>query len=184
MDLAQAEAVTDIVNAQTEEGLKQAELQLEGALSERIGQYKDRLADILAEIEAQVDFPEEDIDHITKDRLIDSTNKLIEKIKILLNTYEEGRIIKYGIATTILGKPNVGKSSLLNQLIRKERAIVSPQPGTTRDFIEESIDIRGIALKLTDTAGIRTTTEEIEGLGVELAKKKALEAGFQQRFRQ
>ncbi|MFA9407787.1 MAG: tRNA uridine-5-carboxymethylaminomethyl(34) synthesis GTPase MnmE [Candidatus Dadabacteria bacterium] len=176
MDLAQAEAVTDIVNAQTEEGLKQAELQLEGALSERIGQYKDRLADILAEIEAQIDFPEEDIDHITKDRLIDSTNELIEKIEILLNTYEEGRIIKYGIATTILGKPNVGKSSLLNQLIRKERAIVSPQPGTTRDFIEESIDIRGIALKLTDTAGIRATTDEIEGLGVELAKKKALEA--------
>lgn len=176
MDLTQAEAVTDIVNAQTEEGLKQAELQLEGALSDKISQYKDSIADILAEIEAQVDFPEEDIDSITKERLIASTNELIERIALLLNTYEEGRIIKYGIATTILGKPNVGKSSLLNQLIRKERAIVSPQPGTTRDFIEENIDIRGIALKLTDTAGIRATTDEIESLGVELAKKKALEA--------
>ena len=176
MDLAQAEAVTDVVNAQTEEGLKQAELQLEGALSKKIGQYKDRLADILAEIEAQVDFPEEDIDSIVKRRLIDNTNELIEKIKILLNTYEEGRIIKYGITTTILGKPNVGKSSLLNQLIRKDRAIVSPQPGTTRDFIEESIDIRGIALKLADTAGIRATADKIEGIGVELAKKKAQEA--------
>ncbi|GJM17138.1 MAG: tRNA modification GTPase MnmE [Thermodesulfobacteriota bacterium] len=176
MDLTQAEAVTDVVNAQTEEGLKQAELQLEGALSDRIGQYKDRLADILAEIEAQVDFPEEDIDAIVKDRLIDSTNELVDKINILLNTYEEGRIIKHGVTTAILGKPNVGKSSLLNQLIMKERAIVSAQPGTTRDFIEESIDIRGIALKLTDTAGIRATTDEIEGIGVELAKKKGQEA--------
>lgn len=176
MDLTQAEAVTDIVNAQTEQGLKQAELQLEGALSDKISQYKDTLADILAEIEAQVDFPEEDIDSITKDRLRDNTNELIEKIGILLNTYEEGRIIKYGVTTAILGKPNVGKSSLLNQLIRKDRAIVSPQPGTTRDFIEESIDIRGIALKLTDTAGIRATKDEIESIGVELAKKKASEA--------
>lgn len=176
MDLAQAEAVTGVVNAQTEQGLKQAELQLEGALSNRINTYKDNLADILAEIEAQVDFPEEDIDPIVKDRLIHSTNELIEDIVVLLNSYEEGRIVKYGISTTILGKPNVGKSSLLNQLIMKDRAIVSPQPGTTRDFIEENIDIRGIALKLTDTAGIRATSDEIEGFGVELAKKKATEA--------
>ncbi len=176
MDLTQAEAVTDVVNAQTEQGLKQAELQLEGALSDRINQYKDIIADILAEIEAQVDFPEEDIDPILKNRLIDSTNDLISKILALLSTYEEGRIIKYGINTAIIGKPNVGKSSLLNQLILKDRAIVSPQPGTTRDFIEESLDVRGIALKLTDTAGIRATSDEIEGIGVELAKKKAQEA--------
>jgi len=176
MDLAQAEAVTDVVNAQTEQGLKQAELQLEGALSNRIGEYKDTLVDILAEIEVQVDFPEEDIDPIVKDRLITHTNELIDNIAILLNTYEEGRIIKYGVNTAISGKPNVGKSSLLNQLIMKERAIVSSQPGTTRDFIEESIDIRGIALKLADTAGVRATTDEIEHIGVELAKKKAHEA--------
>ena len=174
--LTQAEAVTDVVNAQTEEGLKQAELQLEGVLSERIGQYKDNIVDILAEIEAQVDFPEEDIDPIIKDRLIKQTNQLIADIKTLLNSYDEGRIIKYGVNTAIVGKPNVGKSSLLNQLIKKERAIVSPQPGTTRDFIEESIDVRGIALKLTDTAGIRATEDEIENIGVELAKKKAQEA--------
>lgn len=176
MDLTQAEAVTDVVNAQTEEGLKQAELQLEGALSKRIGQYKDTIVDILAEIEAQVDFPEEDIDPIIKDRLIKQTNQLINDIKTLLNSYDEGRIIKYGVNTAIVGKPNVGKSSLLNQLIMKERAIVSPQPGTTRDFIEETIDVRGIALKLADTAGIRATEDEIENIGVELAKKKAHEA--------
>ena len=132
--------------------------------------------DILAEIEAQVDFPEEDIDPIVKNRLIQKTNDLIDNIALLLNSYEEGRIIKYGVNTAIVGKPNVGKSSLLNQLIMKERAIVSPQPGTTRDFIEESIDIRGIALKLVDTAGIRATSDEIENIGVELAKKKAHEA--------
>jgi len=176
MDLTQAEAVTDIVNAQTEEGLKQAELQLEGALSNRIGEYKDTLVDTLAEIEVQVDFPEEDIDPIVKDRLTYKTNELLANIAALLNSYEEGRIIKYGVNTVILGKPNVGKSSLLNQLIMKERAIVSPQPGTTRDFIEESIDVRGIALKLTDTAGIRGASDEIENIGVELAKKKGLEA--------
>ena len=176
MDLAQAEAVTDVVNAQTEQGLRQAELQLEGALSSRIAEYKDTLVDLLAETEVQVDFPEEDIDPIVKDRLINHTNELIDNIAILLNTYEEGRIIKYGVNTVILGKPNAGKSSLLNQLIMKERAIVSPQPGTTRDFIEESIDVRGIALKLTDTAGIRGTIDEIENIGVELAKKKGQEA--------
>ncbi|MCK5390816.1 MAG: tRNA uridine-5-carboxymethylaminomethyl(34) synthesis GTPase MnmE [Deltaproteobacteria bacterium] len=176
MDLAQAEAVTDVVNAQTEQGLRQAELQLEGALSRRIDQYKETLIDLLAEIETQVDFPEEDIDPIVKDRLIYKTNELLANIAALLNSYEEGRIIKYGVNTVILGKPNVGKSSLLNQLIMKERAIVSPQPGTTRDFIEENIDVRGIALKLTDTAGIRGSTDEIENIGVELARKKGLEA--------
>ena len=176
MDLAQAEAVTDVVNAQTERGLRQAELQLEGALSEKTNNYKGKLADILAEIEAQVDFPEEDIDLIVKSRLVQSANELISSIQRLLDTYREGRIIKYGVNTAIMGKPNVGKSSLLNQLIMKDRAIVSPQPGTTRDFIEEHIDIRGVALKLTDTAGIRATSDEIEGIGVELAKKKAREA--------
>lgn len=176
MDLAQAEAVTDVVNAQTEEGLKQAELQLEGLLSEKISRYKDNLADILAEVEAQVDFPEEDIDPIITNRLVQKTKELIENIRILINTYEEGRIIKNGVNTAIVGKPNAGKSSLLNQLLVKDRAIVSSIPGTTRDFIEETVDVRGIALKLTDTAGIRLTDDEIENIGVKLAKKKAEEA--------
>ncbi|MEM7008613.1 MAG: tRNA uridine-5-carboxymethylaminomethyl(34) synthesis GTPase MnmE [Thermodesulfobacteriota bacterium] len=176
MDLAQAEAVTDVINAQTQEGLKQAEMQLEGALSKRIDEYKDIIADILAEIEAQVDFPEEDIDSIVKDRLEKQSQGLIDKINHLINTYEHGRILKDGVNTAIIGKPNVGKSSLLNQMIMKERAIVSPIPGTTRDFIEESVDIGGIALKLTDTAGIRTSSDEIENIGVGLAKKKAEQA--------
>lgn len=176
MDLAQAEAVSDIINARTEEGLKQAELQLEGVLSEKIGEFKDVLLDMLAEVEARVDFPEEDIDPIVKVSLIKRVHSLLSGLNTLLGTYEEGRIIKYGIKTAILGKPNVGKSSLLNRLLMKDRAIVSPLPGTTRDFIEESLDVRGIPLILIDTAGIRITSEEIEHEGVRLAEKKAEEA--------
>lgn len=176
MDLTQAEAVSDIINARTEEGLKQAELQLEGALSRRIVGLKDTTLDILAEVEAQVDFPEDEIDPIARDAIVERINSLISGIRGLLNTYEEGRIIKHGVRTAILGKPNVGKSSLLNRLLMKERAIVSPLPGTTRDFIEECIDVRGIPLVLIDTAGIRKTSDGIEHEGVRLAKKKAEEA--------
>jgi len=176
MDLAQAEAVVDIVNAETEEGLKQAELQLEGVLSARISDFKETVLDILAEVEAQVDFPEEDIDPIVKETLISRSKGLISGIEALLDTFEEGRIVKYGVKTAILGKPNVGKSSLLNRLLMKDRAIVSHLPGTTRDFIEEGIDIRGIPLRLIDTAGIRITSDEIEKTGVNLAKKIAEEA--------
>lgn len=176
MDLTQAEAVCDVINARTEEGLKQAELQLKGELSRRIGEFRDTMLDILAEIEAQVDFPEDEIDPIAKDSITKRTIGVISGIERLLGTYDEGHIIKYGVKTTILGKPNVGKSSLLNALLMKERAIVSPAPGTTRDFIEESIDVRGIPLQLIDTAGIRRTTDDIENEGVRLAKEKAVEA--------
>ena len=175
MDLTQAEAVSDVINAQTEEGLKQAEMQLEGVLSDQISGFKDSVLDLLAEIESQVDFPEEDIDPLVKNDIIYRTEDLISNINSLLSTYAEGRILKYGVITTILGKPNVGKSSLLNSLLMKERAIVSHHPGTTRDFIEESIDIRGIPLKLIDTAGIRVATDQVEKTGVELARKKARE---------
>ncbi len=175
MDLTQAEAVVDIINAQTEEGLKQAEMQLEGILSTKIGGFKDIVLDLLAEIESQVDFPEEDIDPLVKKDIVSRAEGLIFEIGKLLATYDEGRILKYGVITTILGKPNVGKSSLLNSLLMRERAIVSQHPGTTRDFIEESIDIRGIPLKLIDTAGIRVSTDHVEKTGIELAKKKASE---------
>lgn len=176
LDLAQAESVVDIINAQTEVGLKQAEMRLEGILSGRISEFKDKVLDLLAEIESQVDFPEEDIDPLIKQDTIIKTRSLISEIKDLIATYEEGKIMKYGVATTILGKPNVGKSSLLNSLLRKERAIVSRHPGTTRDFIEEEINVRGIPLKLVDTAGIRAATDQIEKTGIDLARKKAQEA--------
>lgn len=176
MDLTQAEAVADVVNAQTEESLKQAELQLEGVLSQKVEEFKEVVLDALAEIEAQVDFPEEDIDPVLKEEIIGRISNLIKQMDRLLVTYEEGRILRYGVYTAILGKPNVGKSSLLNQLIMKERAIVSPYPGTTRDFIEETLDVRGIPLRLVDTAGLRVAADEIERVGVEFARKKAEEA--------
>ncbi|NIP31815.1 MAG: tRNA uridine-5-carboxymethylaminomethyl(34) synthesis GTPase MnmE, partial [Candidatus Dadabacteria bacterium] len=178
MDLAQAEAVSDIINAQTEKSLKQAESQLEGRLSNKINDLKFRLLDNLAEIEAQVDFPEEDLDPLIKKNLLDSSKIIKKELNILLNSYSTGKIYKEGIYTAILGKPNVGKSSILNNLLSKERSIVSSIPGTTRDFIEEIIDIKGIPLKIVDTAGIRKTSDEIEKIGVKLASQKAVEAEF------
>jgi tRNA modification GTPase len=176
MDLAQAEAVVDVVNAQTDESLRQAEFQLEGVLSKKINELKENILDSLAEIEAQVDFPEDEIDPIKKEHMSRRTEIIINELKKLLATYEEGRIIKSGVYTAILGKPNVGKSSLLNRLIMKDRAIVSPFPGTTRDFIEESIVVRGIPLRLVDTAGLRASADEIESIGIQHTKKKANEA--------
>jgi tRNA modification GTPase len=178
LDLAQAEAVVDVVNAQTDESLRQAEFQLEGVLSKKINELKEDILEILAEIEAHVDFPEDEIDAIKKELMSSRTEIIINELKRLLTTYEEGKIIKDGVYTAILGKPNVGKSSLLNQLIMKDRAIVSPFPGTTRDFIEESIIVKGIPLRLVDTAGLRASADQIESVGIELTKKKANEAEF------
>lgn len=178
LDLAQAEAVVDVVNAQTDESLRQAEFQLEGVLSKKINRLKEDILDILAEIEAHVDFPEDEIDAIKKERMSSCTEIIIDELKRLLTTYEEAKIIKHGVYTAILGKPNVGKSSLLNQLIMKDRAIVSPFPGTTRDFIEESVVVKGIQLRLVDTAGLRASADQIESAGIELTKKKANEAEF------
>ena len=176
MDLAQAEAVSDVVNAETEESLRIAEEQLEGAMSRMVHQYNETILDALAEVEAQVDFPEEDINPSTKNHLEISISAVKENIEALTKTFEEGRIIKHGVKTAIVGKPNVGKSSLMNRLLMKDRAIVSPKPGTTRDFIEEPISAGGIPLRLVDTAGMRTASDDIEHAGVEVAKKKASEA--------
>ncbi len=176
MDLSQAEAVVDLVRAQTVASLRQAELQLEGILSSRVGQFKEVILDVLGEVEAHIDFPEEDIDSIIKETIVQRVIELAKNMDKVLATYEEGRILKHGVYTAILGKPNVGKSSLLNQLVMKERAIVSPYPGTTRDFIEETIEIKGIPIRLVDTAGLRSAADEIENVGVRLARKKAEEA--------
>lgn len=176
MDLTQAEAVANIIHAQTESGAVYAEQQLQGLLSEQINKLKDIVLDILAEIEAHLDFPEEDIEETVKAHIIDRTETVLDSVNDLISSYNKGRIFKHGIVTAILGKPNVGKSSLLNRLLNKERAIVSPHAGTTRDFIEEVIDLDGIPLKIIDTAGMRSTTDEIEKAGVSLAGKKANEA--------
>ncbi|HSG31141.1 MAG TPA: tRNA uridine-5-carboxymethylaminomethyl(34) synthesis GTPase MnmE [Thermodesulfobacteriota bacterium] len=179
MDLSQAEAVADVINSQTEKALKHSQMQLEGQLSKQINDYKDVVLDMLAEIEANVDFPEEGLDSLVKNRILENSESLIENLEKLISTFEQGHILKHGITTAIIGKPNVGKSSLLNCLLRKDRAIVSEIPGTTRDFIEETIDIYGIPLKLIDTAGIRYTQQDIEQMGIDLSRKISQEAEFQ-----
>ena len=178
MDLAQAEAVSDIINAQTEQSLRYAEAQLEGVLSGKVNALKDQILDILAEIEANLDFPEEDIDPVAKNRLKETSESVEKELSILIESYDTGRMFRDGVTMVILGKPNVGKSSILNCLLETQRAIVSPVAGTTRDFIEEKINVGGIPLVITDTAGIRDTKDRIERLGVELSLKKAEESEF------
>lgn len=172
MDLAQAESVADIIDSQTKKALKQSQLQLEGILSREINTHKETMLELLAEIEANVDFPEEEIDPIVKETMLRKSGNIINKIKNLVSTFSEGQIIKNGISACIIGRPNVGKSSLLNCLLKKDRAIVSALPGTTRDYIEETIDINGLPMRLIDTAGIRITADSIEYSGINITKQK------------
>lgn len=170
IDLSQAEAVIDIINAKTELSHKSAINRLEGKLSEKVKQFRNDILTMTAHIEASIDYPEHDIEDLTYEKIKNDTNILIDKINKLLETADTGKIINEGIQTAILGKPNVGKSSLLNVLIEEERAIVTDIPGTTRDVLQEYVNINGIALNIVDTAGIRNTDDIIEKIGVEKSK--------------
>jgi tRNA modification GTPase len=171
IDLAQAEAVIDIIKAKTESGLKTAASQLEGGLSKEIENIERIITEALVQIEAAVDFSDEDIEVLPKEELLDSIKESIAKIEDLLRTAIKGRIVKDGLNTVIIGRPNVGKSSILNAILRTEKAIVTEIPGTTRDIIEETISVKGIPLIIKDTAGLRSSDDKVEVIGIELAKK-------------
>lgn len=172
LDLTQAEAVMDLITAQTDLALRAASEQLEGKLGERIRNLREALLELLAHVEAFIDFPDEDIDPETGDSLRRRLDIVVAEIDALLATAGRGRILREGVRTVIYGAPNVGKSSLLNLLLGSERAIVSARPGTTRDVIEETIDVRGIPLRLVDTAGIRESADELEQAGMERTRRQ------------
>lgn len=170
IDLAQAEAVVDIIRAKTDLSLKVAINQLDGRLSEEITHIQDNLIELLASVEAAIDFPDEDLDFLPSREIISHISSILDQLESLLATADEGKIIVEGLRGVIIGRPNVGKSSLFNSLLREKRAIVTAVPGTTRDAIEEFINLDGVALKLTDTAGIRQSEDEIEVESIERTK--------------
>ncbi|WP_420841100.1 tRNA uridine-5-carboxymethylaminomethyl(34) synthesis GTPase MnmE [Anaerosalibacter massiliensis] len=176
LDLSQAEAVMDLIRAKTDKSYDISLGQLEGSLSDKIDEIRNILLEMLAHVEVSIDFPDEGIEEVTYKDLKDNGNKVLLEINKLLNTADKGRILRDGLNTVILGKPNVGKSSLLNAILRENRAIVTDVPGTTRDIIEEYINIDGIPLKIIDTAGIRSTEDLVEKIGVDRAKKVVEEA--------
>ena len=176
LDLSQAEAVLDTIQATTSRSLHAAQSLLRGSLSKEVDALRERLIRVLAHVEAGMDFAEEDITFIQAAEVQQALMDTQWAVEQLIASYEEGRIIREGIKVAIIGRPNVGKSSLLNALLKLDRAIVSDQPGTTRDVIDESMNVRGIPLRLLDTAGLRPTQDRIEGEGIRRTEDAIAEA--------
>lgn len=176
IDLLQAESVIDIINAKSEKEVKTGIKQLEGNLSKKIKDIKQEILDIMVNVDVSIDYPEYDVEDVTNNQILNMLDSVQLKLETLEKSFDNGKLIKEGIKTAIIGKPNSGKSSLLNYILKEERAIVTEYEGTTRDTIEEFVNIEGIPLKLIDTAGIRNAKDEVEKIGIEKSKEIATEA--------
>ena len=178
IDLSQAEAIIDVINAKSEKEAKASMKQLNGFLSSKLKNIKEMIMEVLVDIEASIDYPEYDIEEVTNNRVLNVMEKVKEELKKLRKTFDNGKMIKEGVNIAIIGKPNAGKSSLLNAILREDRAIVTEYEGTTRDTIEEFIQIDGIPVKIVDTAGIRETDNFVEKIGINKSKEAADKADF------
>ncbi len=178
LDLAEAEAVGDLIHAQADLAARTAVNQLSGKLSEKINDIRDRVIDLVAQLSVAADYPEEDIDYLTTVRFSEALSENIAELDTLIASARDGRMIREGARCAIVGRPNTGKSSLLNALVGSYRAIVTPAAGTTRDIVEEMVSIGGVAVKFGDTAGLREGEGEAEKMGIEMAKAYVKEADF------